>query len=99
MLGSGADVRTGVTFTELDDGDDGVTVAFTDDERRTYDLVIGADGLYSQTRAVVFGPDVKPKYTGQVCWRYNLPRISDLDRIHVYIGATGTAGFVRSART
>ncbi len=94
VLGSGADVRTGVTFTELDDGDDGVTVAFTDDERRTYDLVIGADGLYSQTRAVVFGPDVEPKFTGQVCWRYNLPRIEGLDRIHVYIGATGTAGFV-----
>ena len=36
----------------------------------------------------------RPSYTGQVCWRYNLPRIEGLDKIWVYIGATGTAGFV-----
>jgi 2-polyprenyl-6-methoxyphenol hydroxylase-like FAD-dependent oxidoreductase len=29
-----------------------------------------------------------------VCWRYNLPRIEGLDKIWVFIGATGTAGFV-----
>ena len=27
-------------------------------------------------------------------WRYNLPRIEGLDKIWVYIGPTGTAGFV-----
>jgi 2-polyprenyl-6-methoxyphenol hydroxylase-like FAD-dependent oxidoreductase len=43
---------------------------------------------------MVFGPEVQPNFTGQVCWRYNLPRIEGLDHIWVYIGATGTAGFV-----
>ncbi len=94
VLGSGADVRTGVTPATLDDGADGVTVAFSDGATRDYDLVVGADGLYSQVRETAFGPEVGPKYTGQVCWRYNLPRIEGLDKIHVYIGATGTAGFV-----
>jgi 2-polyprenyl-6-methoxyphenol hydroxylase-like FAD-dependent oxidoreductase len=94
VLASGADVRTGVTLRALDDRADGVTVAFTDGDTRDYDLVVAADGLHSQVREMVFGPEIRPKYTGQVCWRYNLPRIDGLDRIHVYIGATGTAGFV-----
>src|SRR5437763_2443689 len=93
-LDSGADVRTGVTFTTLADDGDGVRVDFTDGETREYDLVVGADGLYSQVRATVFPDSPKAKYTGQVCWRYNLPRIEGLDKIWVYIGATGTAGFV-----
>jgi 2-polyprenyl-6-methoxyphenol hydroxylase-like FAD-dependent oxidoreductase len=93
-LDSGADVRTGVTFTSLDDHGDGVTVQFTDGDTREYDLVVGADGLYSQVRQTVFADAPLAKYTGQVCWRYNLPRIEGLDKIWVYIGATGTAGFV-----
>jgi 2-polyprenyl-6-methoxyphenol hydroxylase-like FAD-dependent oxidoreductase len=93
-LDSGADVRTGVTFTSLDDHGDGVTVQFTDGDTRDYDLAVGADGLYSQVRTAVFPNAPEAKYTGQVCWRYNLPRIEGLDKIWVYIGATGTAGFV-----
>jgi 2-polyprenyl-6-methoxyphenol hydroxylase-like FAD-dependent oxidoreductase len=93
-LDSGAEVRTGVTFTALADRGDCVDVEFTDGDRRSYDLVVGADGLYSQVRETLFGADIRPKYTGQVCWRYNLPRIEGLDKIWVFIGATGTAGFV-----
>ncbi len=93
-LDSGADVRTGVTFTRIADRDDAVEVEFTDGEKRTYDLIVGADGLNSNVRETVFGPDIQPNYTGQVCWRYNLPRIEGLDKIWVYLGATGTAGFV-----
>jgi 2-polyprenyl-6-methoxyphenol hydroxylase-like FAD-dependent oxidoreductase len=94
VLGSGADVRTGVTLTTLDDRRDGVTVGFTDGDKRTYDLVVGADGIDSQVRRMVFGPELQAKFTGQVCWRYNLPRLDGLDKIWVFIGATGTAGFV-----
>ena len=93
-LDSGADVRTGVTFTRIANPDDAVEVEFTDGDKRTYDLIVGADGLNSNVRETVFGPDIQPKYTGQVCWRYNLPRIEGLDKIWVYLGATGTAGFV-----
>src|SRR5215813_7251087 len=63
-LDSGADVRTGVTFTQLTDDGDGVDVEFTDGESRSYDLVVGADGLYSQVRETVFGTEPAPKYTG-----------------------------------
>lgn len=92
-LDSRADVRTGVTFAALDDTGERVEVQFTDGEQRTYDLVVGADGLGSATRAALFGDQYQPRYTGQVCWRYNLPRIEGLEKIWVFIGETGTAGF------
>lgn len=93
-LASGADVRTGVSFSEIVPCDDRVDVGFTDGERRRYDLVIGADGLYSIVREHLFGPDAKPRYTGQVCWRYNLPRIEGLEEIWMFFGPDGSAGFV-----
>src|SRR4029077_21126824 len=49
VLESGADVRTGVTIETLEDTGDRVDVVFTDRASRSYDLVVGADGLYSQT--------------------------------------------------
>jgi 2-polyprenyl-6-methoxyphenol hydroxylase-like FAD-dependent oxidoreductase len=93
-LASGADVRTGVTFTEIAASDDHVEVAFTDGERRRYDLVVGADGLYSKVRERLFGSDLKPRFTGQVCWRYNLPRHEGLEEIWMWFGPDGSAGFV-----
>jgi 2-polyprenyl-6-methoxyphenol hydroxylase-like FAD-dependent oxidoreductase len=59
-LDSGAEVRTGVTFTALADRGDCVDVEFTDGDRRSYDLVVGADGLYSQVRETLFGADIRP---------------------------------------
>jgi 2-polyprenyl-6-methoxyphenol hydroxylase-like FAD-dependent oxidoreductase len=93
-LASGADVRTGVTFREIVSCDEHVEVAFTDGDRRRYDLVVGADGLYSKVREHLFGGDLRPRFTGQVCWRYNLPRISGLDKIWMFLGPDGSAGFV-----
>ncbi len=93
-LESGADVRTGVTFTEIVPSDDHVDVAFTDGERRHYDVVVGADGLYSKVRKRLFGPELEPRFTGQVCWRYNLPRIEGLEEIWMFFGPDGSAGFV-----
>jgi len=95
VLGSGANVKVGEIVTSLVQREGGVDVTFSDGESGSYDLLVGADGLYSQTREVLFGDAVRPKYTGQACFRYNLPRKEGLDRIEVYIGGiNGTAGFV-----
>ncbi len=51
---AGADVRLGCTFTAIEQEADGVQVTFTDGQRRRYDLVVGADGLYSKVREAVF---------------------------------------------
>ena len=43
---------------------------------------------------MVFDPDLRPSYTGQVCWRYNVPRPEDLDGIWMFMGSRGKAGIV-----
>ena len=71
---AGATVRLGVEATRLDDDDDGVGVQFSDGSTARYDLVIGADGVHSKTRGMLFPDAPQPEFTGQAVWRYNLPR-------------------------
>jgi 2-polyprenyl-6-methoxyphenol hydroxylase-like FAD-dependent oxidoreductase len=58
-----ATVRDDVEFrftdmiTALDEHAEGVDVTFRSGTRRTFDLVIGADGLHSGVRALVMGPE------------------------------------------
>lgn len=91
---AGAHVRTGVSATAVEQDSEGAHVGFSDGQHHSYDLVVGADGLYSRLREQIFGDDVKAKFTGQVAWRINLPRIPGLDRLWMYRGARGSAGFV-----
>lgn len=91
---SGADIRLGYTVASIAQDADGVDVAFTDDSIGRYDLVIGADGLSSLVRRTVFPDAPAPEYTGQVVWRYNVPRPAELDWLHMFVGANGKAGFV-----
>lgn len=55
----GGDVATwfGVSIDRIAEGAHGVRVGFSDGRSETYDLVIGADGLHSNVRRLVFGPD------------------------------------------
>jgi 2-polyprenyl-6-methoxyphenol hydroxylase-like FAD-dependent oxidoreductase len=94
VLQSGARVRAGVTVTGIENGSDGVTATLSDGSRGAWDLLIGADGLYSQVRTDVFGEGLVPRFTGQVCWRVNLPRLEGLDELHLFLGPWGSAGFV-----
>ena len=91
---SGAEVRTGLTVGELEQDGEGVEVKFSDWTSGRYDAVVGADGMYSLVRKLVFGDDPKPELSGQVCWRYNVPRIPEVDRIFMFHGSKGKAGFV-----
>src|SRR6185436_12165707 len=65
---SGPTVHLGCTFTSIEESADGVDVSFTDGQRRRYDLVVGADGLYSKVREALFPIAPKPRYSGQACW-------------------------------
>jgi 2-polyprenyl-6-methoxyphenol hydroxylase-like FAD-dependent oxidoreductase len=88
-LASGATVRLGVTADAVEDDGEGVTVRFSDGSSGRYDLVVGADGLYSQTRSSLFPDAPQPQFTGQSVWRYNFARPAGLDALQVYNGPTG----------
>lgn len=85
----GAEIRLGLTVEVLDDDGAGVDVQFSDGSADRYDIVVGADGVYSQTRAMILPEAEKPEFTGQGVWRYNFPRPAGLDALHVYNGPIG----------
>ncbi|MAM59888.1 FAD-dependent oxidoreductase [Maritimibacter sp. UBA3975] len=82
----GATVRLGVTVEEMEDDGDGVDVTFSDGTTGRYDIVVGADGVFSATRRMILPDAPTPRYTGQWVWRYNLPRPDTLDGIHIFAG-------------
>ncbi|MXO60988.1 FAD-binding protein [Altererythrobacter salegens] len=90
---AGAEIRLGVTADELASDATGVKVRFSDGREQRFDIAIGADGIHSQTRGMLFPDAPQPEFTGQSVWRYNLPRPADLDALHVYNGPIG-AGLV-----
>jgi 2-polyprenyl-6-methoxyphenol hydroxylase-like FAD-dependent oxidoreductase len=49
--------RFGIRVTALNDDGQRVEATFSDASTSSYDLVIGADGLHSGVRSLVFGPD------------------------------------------
>jgi 2-polyprenyl-6-methoxyphenol hydroxylase-like FAD-dependent oxidoreductase len=51
------DIIYGDCITEISDGADGVTVTFRSGLERTFDIVVGADGIHSGVRSLVFGPE------------------------------------------
>jgi 2-polyprenyl-6-methoxyphenol hydroxylase-like FAD-dependent oxidoreductase len=83
---SGTDVRLGCTVTELEQDADGVTVDFSDGSRRRYDLLIGADGLYSSLRTRLLPEAPQPRYSGQGVWRAVLPRPASITRTMLWVG-------------
>ncbi|MFD1612299.1 FAD-dependent oxidoreductase [Sphingomonas tabacisoli] len=86
---AGATVRLGVTAPRLDQDESGVTVSFSDGSEARYDMVVGADGIYSDTRAMLFPDAPRPQFTGQSVWRHNFPRAPDIDGLHAYEGRIG----------
>jgi 2,6-dihydroxypyridine 3-monooxygenase len=56
----------------LDDADDHVLARFADGVTGSFDLVVGADGIRSTVRGLLF-PDLRPAYAGYVGWRGTLP--------------------------
>lgn len=81
----GVEVRFGDTVTVIEDSGDAVWVGFRDGAQGEYDLVVGADGLHSAVRRLVFGPEdrfIKPMGTFlAVC---TTPNFLDLDHWQVW---------------
>jgi 2-polyprenyl-6-methoxyphenol hydroxylase-like FAD-dependent oxidoreductase len=88
----GTRIRLGVTVEHLEQDANGVDVLFTDGTRGRYDLVVGADGLFSKVRTLLFGNELKPRYTGQSVFRHNFPRPPEIDHLVVFYGKNHNAG-------
>jgi 2-polyprenyl-6-methoxyphenol hydroxylase-like FAD-dependent oxidoreductase len=94
---AGARLRFGTTFTHVQQRAHGVRVTFNVGPTDDYDLVIGADGVYSQVRAHVFGSEFQPRFSGQGTWRYNVARPPALTASFLAMGPErpgGKCGFI-----
>ncbi|MEU3646279.1 FAD-dependent monooxygenase [Lentzea sp. NPDC034063] len=70
----------GDRIAELTQDADGVDVTFVSGERRRFDLVVGADGLHSSLRGMVFGPREQfLRHLGLVLAFYTVPNEFDVD--------------------
>lgn len=85
----GANLRLGLTVSAFDDDGSKVNVQFSDDSSGLYDVVIGADGVYSDTRSRLLPDEAGPEFTGQAVWRYNFDRLDEVQGLWVYNGAPG----------
>ncbi len=62
------DIQLGKKMIELQEQEDGVLVKFADGTEIKTDLLIGADGTHSITRAYVLDEQVSRRYAGYVNW-------------------------------
>lgn len=76
---AGIKIRFGASVASLAQSPAAVDVVFTDGARGNYTLVVGADGLSSKIRQLVFPDAPKPRFTGQGCWRAILPRPREIE--------------------
>ena len=95
-IGAGAHIRLGVTTNVIEDDGQLTKVRFSDGTTGEYAVVIGADGLYSDTRRTLFPEAPTPQFTGQAVWRYN--RGESLVSMHVFDGPMGI-GLVPLSKT
>lgn len=86
---AGAVIRLGLTADRLDDDGAGVDVVFSDGSTGRYDLVVGADGLYSQIRTLLFPDAAAPRFVGQGVWRYNFAKPAKMDALCIFEGPMG----------
>ncbi|MCX7282702.1 MAG: FAD-dependent monooxygenase [Novosphingobium sp.] len=85
-------VRLGLTVDALDDREDGVAVRFSDGTSGRYDLVVGADSVFSKVRDLAF-PHMGPAQpTGQGCWRISIAKPPGLDAGEFFLGHANPCG-------
>jgi 2-polyprenyl-6-methoxyphenol hydroxylase-like FAD-dependent oxidoreductase len=98
ILATGLRVDLGLSVTDIVPGLP-KKVRFSDGTEATYDLVIGADGIFSQLREMTFPQAGKPRYVGQICWRLMTDRHPAIDRRTYFLGGPLKVGMNPVSRT
>ena len=96
---SGARIRLGITIESLQQTTHAVQARCTDGHEDAYELVVGADGLFSGTRRLLFPDAPTPQYTGQCIWRTTVPRPPSIERRHYFLGGPCKVGLSPVSRS
>jgi 2-polyprenyl-6-methoxyphenol hydroxylase-like FAD-dependent oxidoreductase len=88
----GASITLGTTVSALSQASGAVDVAFANGVRKTYDLVVGCDGIHSTVRALAFDHWPPASFTGLAVWRATMPRPKEIDCMHMFYGPQVKAG-------
>lgn len=91
---AGAKIHLGTTVADLRQHDAGVDVTLSDGSQATYDLVVGADGIRSPIRKLIFGDRFEPNFTGHGVWRFTAARPPELTYHAIYLGTGLKAGLI-----
>lgn len=90
------DYRFGATITDLREGNDSVSVDFSDGSNEMFDLVVSAEGVGSSTRRLVMKDDIRFRYLGVYACYFRVPRTSDdSDWAQIYHGKGGSFMLLR----
>jgi 2-polyprenyl-6-methoxyphenol hydroxylase-like FAD-dependent oxidoreductase len=74
----------------IDESPAGVDVQFERGGRRSFDLVVGADGLHSKVRSIVFGDETRfARYLGYYVSIFSVPNYLHLNHAGLYYGTLG----------
>jgi 2-polyprenyl-6-methoxyphenol hydroxylase-like FAD-dependent oxidoreductase len=97
-VAAGVHFRMGLTVESIDNQPSTVHVAFTDGSQGNYTLVIGADGVQSKVRTLIFG-DYAPKYINSSVWRYPFKRPANLETGYMFFGKNAKVGLIPMTAT
>jgi len=87
------------SISSLTEAADGVTVIFERSAPRTFHLVVGADGLHSRVRGLVFGPESRfIGHLGLYLAVFTIPNDLELDHWQLIYVTPGKSVTVTSAR-
>lgn len=93
------ETRFGESITSLAQHRSGVDVTFAGGAEETFDLVVGADGLHSNTRRLTFGPEERfHRYLGYCFAGFSMPNFSGLSHEGVLWNDPGRSAALYAVR-
>jgi len=96
---SGAEFIFGDSIQAITQSSDGVQIEFAKNSARQFDLVIGADGLHSNVRRLVFGDESRfARDLGLYLCVYTVPNYLNLDRLEMQYTELGRVAAIWSSR-
>jgi 2-polyprenyl-6-methoxyphenol hydroxylase-like FAD-dependent oxidoreductase len=94
-----AELLFGDTIQEITQSSDSAQVQFTKNGVREFDVVIGADGLHSNVRRIVFGEESQfLRDLGLYLCVYSVPNYLKLDRMEIQYSELGRIAAIWSSR-